>query len=300
MVPRRQLDRINSLQFIFLGVINIIGPAIGAILYELFPLNILILVDVITFLIALIPIILITIPKVENELSKSELLKKPSFLQEFREGISIMNSRQGLFALLALITLINLLEIPIIVLGPHFIYYTHSGSVQDLAFVVVASQLGMLLSGIIILIKNGWRRKTLVIVLALYIQIVGYFLQVITPTGLFEFMALGAFIFGCMLPVINAMHRTIIQVVIPPELQGRVTAIATAMGGILLPLGMLASGPLADLLGTRVLFLIANLLCLMVITFMWLFTDLRTLDKYSNIDVTKETLSVQQMVSVGN
>ncbi len=299
MVPREQLDRLNSLQFVFLGVINIIGPAIGAILFELFPLNILIWVDVITFIIALVPLILITIPKLENELSKSELLK-PSFLHEFREGIKIINSRQGLFALLALITLINLLEIPIIVLGPHFIYYIHSGSVQDLAFIIVASQLGMLLTGIIILIKNGWKRKTLVIVMALYIQTLGYFLQVITPIGMFEFMALGAFIFGCMLPIINAMHRTIIQVVIPPELQGRVTAIATALGGILLPLGMLASGPLADFLGTRVLFLIANILCILVITFMWLFTDLRSLDKYNEIDVPKETLAIQQMVSVGN
>jgi DHA3 family macrolide efflux protein-like MFS transporter len=299
MVPRKQLDRLNSLQFIFLGVINIIGPAIGAVLYELFPLNILIWIDVITFIIALIPLIIITIPKVENELSKIEMVQ-PSFFQEFREGISVIKSRQGLFALLALITLINMLEIPIIVLGPHFVYYTHYGSVQDLAFIIAASQFGMLFSGIIILIKNGWKRKTLVIVMALYIQILGYFLQVITPIGLFGFMALGAFIFGCMLPIINAMHRTIIQVVIPPELQGRVTAIATAMGGILLPFGMLASGPLADFLGTRVLFLIANVLCVMVITFMWLFTDLRSLDKYNDVDVPKETLSVQQMVSVGN
>ncbi|MHA1228997.1 MAG: MFS transporter, partial [Candidatus Hodarchaeales archaeon] len=55
MVPRKHLSRLNGMQFIFLGVINIIGPAVGAILYQLFPLTesgIIIWIDVITFITA--------------------------------------------------------------------------------------------------------------------------------------------------------------------------------------------------------------------------------------------------------
>ena len=67
MVPREHLSRINGLQFIFLGVVNIIGPAIGALLYYVFPLTesgLIIWIDVVTFIIAVIPLLIIAIPDI--------------------------------------------------------------------------------------------------------------------------------------------------------------------------------------------------------------------------------------------
>ena len=198
MVPRKHLDRLNGLQVLFLGVINIIGPAIGAVLYELFPLSIIIWVDCITFLIAVIPLLFIHIPEIEKQISIHKVNGFKSFFVEFKDGLHVIKRKKGFLSLILVITLINFIEIPIIVLGPFFVYSIHNGSVQDLALIVIASQLGLLLAGLFLSLKNSWKRKSVVIITAFYIQIIGYFWQVITPIGYewsFWFMAIGSFIF---------------------------------------------------------------------------------------------------------
>ncbi len=301
MVPRNQLDRLNGLQVLFLGTVNIIGPAIGAVLYGLFPINLIIWIDCITFIMALIPLLFISVPGIKKKHPIPELNGIKSFSHEFRDALIILKSKEGIVPLMVLITLINFLEIPIIVLGPYFVYTILSGSVQDLALVVIASQFGLLLTGLILTVKNGWKRKTRVIVIALYIQIFGYFLQVITPIGVdwrFRFMAIGAFILGSMLPVVNSLFQTIIQVIIPPELQGRVTSLVAAITGAVLPIGMLASGPLAKILGIRELFLAAIVTGLFFITIICSSTNILSLDHSEDVNINHEALSSETVIKV--
>ena len=303
MVPRSHLDRLNGLQVLIYGVINITGTAIGAVLYTLFPLDIIIWIDCITFVIAVIPLFFITIPKIEKKIAVSEVNGVKSFLGEFRDGLHIIKTKKGLISLILVMALINFIEIPIIVLGPFFVYITHSGTVQSLALIVAASQLGLLLSGLILLLKNRWNKKVLIIVIAFYIQITGYLIQVITPIGFewsFWFMAIGAFIFGSMLPIVNSLFHTIIQVLVPPELQGRVTSIIAGITGSILPVGMIASGPLADIFGIQELFLAAIVLGFLVLSFAWFFTDIRLIDDYEEMGIYEDKVPTDQTMNVSN
>ena len=120
MVPRNQLDRMNGLQSLFLGAVNIIGPAIGALLYGLLnqQINLIIWIDCITFLIAVIPLLFIEIPEIEKKLPIPGLNGVKSFIHEFRDALALLRSKKGFLPLLVTIALINFLEIPIIVLGP--------------------------------------------------------------------------------------------------------------------------------------------------------------------------------------
>ncbi len=303
MVPRRHLDRLNGLQVLVYGVINITGTTIGAVLYQLFPLDIIIWIDCITFLIAVIPLIFINIPKIEKKIAVFEVNGVQSFFGEFRDGLHIIKTKKGLISLILVMALINFIEIPIIVLGPFFVYITHGGAVQDLALVVAASQLGLLLSGLILLIKKGSNKKVLIIIIAFYIQITGYLIQVITPIGFewsFWFMAIGAFIFGSMLPIVNSLFHTIIQVIVPPELQGRVTSIIAGITGSILPIGMIASGPLADIFGIQELFLAAIVLGFLVLSFVWFFTNIRLIDDFEEMGIYKDTVPTDQTMNISN
>ncbi|MFW9779745.1 MAG: MFS transporter [Candidatus Heimdallarchaeota archaeon] len=280
MVPRSYLNRLNGVKFFFVGAVNILGPALGAIFYELAPIEVIIWVDVVTFLLAIIPLYLIIIPEPPpNGNQVHDKIGLSAVIHEFQEGIHILRSKNGLLPLLLVFTAITLLQIPIAVLGPIFVYSTHSGTVTDLAFVVVLSQVGMLISGVFLLIKKDWNKKSTVIVFAFYFQLLGYFIQVITPLGVFWWMGIGALIFGAMIPIVDSTFRTILQTTVPPDLQGRVSAIAASVAGATLPFGMLASGPLAELFGTVNLFLLAIFASFIVITLAWLLTGLRNLDK---------------------
>ncbi|MHA2245660.1 MAG: MFS transporter [Candidatus Hodarchaeales archaeon] len=301
MVPSNQLDRMNSLQFIILGLINITGTAIGALLYEIVhPLSLIFWIDCFSLLFALVILLFITIPPIENNLLKKKEQSKNTFIKEFRGGIAILRSKKGLLQLVLAITLINFLQIPIVVLGPIYVSTAHGGDAFSLALIVVCMQVGLLLSGIFLSLKNNWNRKTLMIVLAIYVQLIGYFIQAITPIGLFWFMGIGAFIFGAMLPIINSMYRSIIQLVIPPELQGRVVSITTAMTGSFLPLGVILAGPLAEFIGFVPLFLLTIIVSLVILTSLWFYTDLRLLDQSNGVGAFKDSFPTKEPIMVQN
>lgn len=301
MIPENQRDRMNSLSFIVFGFINITGIGIGAVLYELYPIGLIIWIDCISFLFALGMLFFVTIPPIVNNLISHPAHSKNAFIREFRDGINIIRSRKGLIQLLFVITLINFLQMPIVVLGPIFINTVHGGSAQDVAMIVVSIQIGLLLAGTLLLLRKEWKRKTLMIVIAIYVQFLGYLIQTLTPIGQFWIMAIGAFIFGAMLSIINTMFRSILQLVIPPELQGRVTATSAAVTGACIPLGVVLSGVLSELgLGYVPLFLGSIILGLIVLTCLWLYTDLRFLDQYKELRIVQESIPNPEALTIQN
>ncbi|NVM19967.1 MAG: MFS transporter, partial [Candidatus Lokiarchaeota archaeon] len=67
MVPKEKLSRINGINFLLTGVINIIGPMIGATLLIFLTVEQALWIDIITYLIAIVPLLLIKIPSFHKE-----------------------------------------------------------------------------------------------------------------------------------------------------------------------------------------------------------------------------------------
>ncbi|MCK5047726.1 MAG: MFS transporter, partial [Candidatus Heimdallarchaeota archaeon] len=120
MVPQKHLSRINGLSYLFNGLIYIIGPVIGASLLAIPGINIgmILWADVITFVIALIPLLLITIPKVAQPEVKEEEKVKQSFIGQFMEGFNALKATKGMVALLFGAMAINFLMSPLGALMP--------------------------------------------------------------------------------------------------------------------------------------------------------------------------------------
>ena len=76
MVPKEKLSRMNAIDYLFNGIVHIAGPVIGAILNAFIPIILILWVDILTFMIALIPLLIIKIPpviknKIEEDYSYS-------------------------------------------------------------------------------------------------------------------------------------------------------------------------------------------------------------------------------------
>ena len=103
----------NILNFVFTGVVNLVGPLIGATLVEIFPTTYPIFwVDVGTFLVAIVPLVVIAIPKVVKDRDVASP-QKSSYMQEFKEVFSFIKSKAGLFSLLLMATALNFLITPV-------------------------------------------------------------------------------------------------------------------------------------------------------------------------------------------
>jgi len=285
MVPKDKLSRMNGVNYLFTGAIQAIGPIIGAFFYAFFPITLILWVDIFTFFIALIPLLLIKIPSVnekkEGDHPSSGFLK--GYFKDFASGLKSIKIVPGLLTLFIFISVINFLGVPYNTLMPSFISVNHNGEELDLAIVLGMIQLGIIAGAFVTSIKKTWKRMARIIVLGVLIGISGYFISTIAPTGNFIMIGLGGFIRASMVPIINTMFLTILQTQIPHENQGRVFSIVVAISRAVSPIGMLISGPLAELWGIPLLYIVCIELEVAVVAITWFCTSVKKV-RYENIE----------------
>jgi len=279
MVPKEKLSRMNGLNYLFTGAINLVGPVVAAILLELWKINQILWIDAGTFLIVLIPLLIIRIPSVIEKQEGS------SFGREFGEGLAFIKNARGLIPLLMMATALNFLTTPLSTLLPYYVRFDHLGGAEALAFVMASIQGGMIAGGLLMSVIKGFKKKMVVAVSSLYIMFLGYILVALTPLGLFWFMAMGGAVMLFFNPVVNVSFITIIQTAVPVKKQGRVTSVLMALAAAAMPFGMILSGAIAEFTGIVNLFLGCAISGILMLTLSWLFTDIKYVERM------EETLS---------
>ena len=262
----------NAIDYLFNGIVHITGPVIAAILYAFLPIITILWIDILTFAIAIIPLLTIKIPSIIKDKIEE---KQFSFLEDFKLGLDGLKQVPGLVILLILISVINFLGQPFGTLLPLFIESNHSGDASDLAIVMVLMQIGMIIGAIVASSKKDWKNRVMVISSCISISVIGYVLSALSPAGNFILIGIGGMIRAGMVPLINTNFLTIIQLHIPPEKQGKVMSIVVSLAWAVIPLGSLVSGPIAEAIGIVPLYLTFAILEIVTVIITLLVTDVR-------------------------
>lgn len=273
MIPKKNLSRMNAINYLFTGVIRVIGPLVAGFLLYFFTIEQILWADIITFFIAIIPLLKIKIPSIKTQ---KDQIKKKSFLKDFKSGIKVLKSVRSLLILIVFISVINLLNMPFATLMSLYVILNHSGAEQQFAMVSAFLQGGIVIGAIIALSKKSWKHKELIILYSVIIGIAGYSLTTFAPKGNFLMIGIGALIHASMIPIANTMFLTIFQTKVPPESQGRVFSFIASIAAAVTPLGMLISGPLAEGFGIVILFIFSLYLQFAVLVLTWLFTSIKS------------------------
>jgi MFS family permease len=195
--------------------------------------------------------------------------KKDSFLFEFKTGLKTIRLIPGLLTLLLLSMLLNFILMPLNVLLPYYVEVLHEGSAADFAFVMVFFQVGMVLGALLTSVKKEWKHKVFTYFGGLIVitgMISGY---AFAPKGSFLFLGIGNLVVGFLLPIGNTIYMTIIQTTVPNDKMGRVISIDHSISSLIAPIGALISGPLADVIGARVVFLLSSILGIVATAYTW-------------------------------
>lgn len=278
MVPKEKLSRINGVNYLFTGVVQLLAPFIGAILLIFLSLGMILWIDVITFFIALIPLLLITIPSVKKVNHTEEIVAKSSFIKEFRLGLKTIKIVPGLVTMIFLSMLLNFLLQPVNALMALFIIDNHGGGPGHLALTNLLFTGGMIVGAILTTFKKNWGNKIRVIFISLIVALIGYMVFSIAPRGNYYIMGIGGVILGFNMPIINSLYQTFVQTTVPADKLGRVSSIDHSISSAISPLGALLAGPLAILLGIPSLFFFSGLLGVLCAIGFWCFTGIRKVD----------------------
>ncbi len=131
MVPKEHLTRIQGVNQMLNGGLNIVAAPLGALLLELLPMKGIVAIDVVTAIIAIVPLFFIQIPQPERK--PEEIDAKPSIFREMGEGFRYVLSWPGLTVILIMATMINFFLSPSISLMPLLIKDHFGGDALQLA-----------------------------------------------------------------------------------------------------------------------------------------------------------------------
>ncbi len=288
MVPKDKLSRINGINYLANGAIFIVGPLTGALALKIVPLKILLWLDVITFCIAIIPTIIVFIPKIMK--TEQVGLVKPSFKSEFSTGFNFIRETTGLFTLLMLFVGANFFLTPIFVQLPLLVTSVHSGDELNLAFLMSLQQVGLISSSFIMSTWKGFNKNVFGVVIGMSIGYLGVIITVLAPVGNFAVMGIGVFMLGFLLPVVNVSSETIWAGTVPREILGRVYSVRRTVAQISNPIATLLVGILAEILGLVQIITIFAVCGIVLLIYTWFFTSISSVEKSIEESINDKTL----------
>ena len=294
MIPQKHLSQINSLISLSNSIILALGPIIAGSLLTILSLHSIMWIDIITWIIAMLPLIFIKIPSINNDKEKAN--KKESFFSSLKYGIYFLTNRSSLFTFILVAAFLNFFGVSFGILLPSFIILENNGTEQIFGILSAIIQSGIIISSLLIIFLPYLRRNKIKMIIPLwYIELTGLSIVALAPVffhnsniGVFWIIGLGLLIFGLSNPIINVMFITHIQRSIPMELQGRVMSVLLTIVNILTPLGMILSGIFAELISNQMVFIISVSSSCLILSLYWVLFDLDKLN-------LKETEGMKEM-----
>jgi len=258
MVPDEHLTRVAGLNQTMQGALNVIGPPLGALLLALLPFEGIMLMDVGTAMLAILPLFFVVIPQPERTATKSE---KPSLWSDVREGLRYVWGWPGLLAILIMATMLNFVVNPAFSLMPLLVTEHFNGDAPQLAWLEASWGVGLVLGGLLLSAWGGFRRRVYTSLMGLIIQGLGIMLVGLSPANALWLAVAGMFVAGSMNALVNGPLFSVLQATVAPEMQGRVFTVVASMSSAAFPLSLAVAGPVADAIGLRPWYVVGGIVC---------------------------------------
>jgi len=249
MVPKEHLARIAGMNQTLQGAIAIIAPPLGAVLIEVLSTQNVLLIDVSTALIAILPLFFIPIPQPAR--TNGVGIEETHLWQDMKEGFTYVKSWPGLLAIITMAAMINFLLTPTSSLAPLLVTEHFGGGALQFGLLDSFSGVGMILGGVLLTVWGGFKRKIKTSMIGMMGIGIGIILVGAAPSSAFYLALIGMFIVGMMVPFANGPLLAIVQTIVPPDMQGRVMSLLGSAAMAMAPLGLLVAGPMSDWLGIR-------------------------------------------------
>ena len=255
IVPAEEITKVNGQLGMVQSATLIVSPALGALLYSLIPLTILILVDVLGAVLGIVLLMFIAIPN-----SKSVNGQEIHLLDDARFGLQRIGTVKGLWTMLLSCALFTFMFMPAASMYPLMTMGYFHGSVMQAGIVEVAWSVGSLLGGAIIGLFGTWKDRVIPVIAGMVVLGVSFALCALLPqtmTGFVLFTMLNVFA-GMATAFPTTLIMAMMQQSFPPHELGRVFGVTMALAGAAGPIGLLFVGPLADRIGVEWIFTLSG------------------------------------------
>lgn len=262
LVPKDQLVKTNGWMQLLNSGSFLLGPVIGASLYAIFPMSVVLMSDVVGAILASVALAVVKIPKLE----KTEQ-EKHHFVTEIKEGLQVFGEDKKLFYIVIAEALCMFFYAPLssfypLMTSDYFDLSAMYGSAVELSFAI-----GMMVSSLLFSSVLKVERKIRVSFIGLLgMGIASVVCGMIPPVYIgWFFFAASCICLGAAGNVHTIPLTAYIQETVAPEKMGRAFSVLTLISSVTMPIGLLFSSPIAEKVGVNVWFFISGL-CMLALT----------------------------------
>lgn len=240
IVPKEHLGRAAGMTQIGGAISNLISPAIAGVLFLAAGLEVIILIDIFTYLFALSTLLFVRFPQPERSEEGKEVGE--SFFQQTLFGWRYLLAHRPLFTLLLIYAAMNfLLSLTNPLLTPMLLEIT---TVDMLGYMTTISGAGFLAGTLLMSTWGGPKRRIHGLFaggvgIAISQVLIGVFTSIPSLIGARALQLLS-------LPIANGSSQAIWQSKVAPDVQGRVFAARRMLAHIVTPIAYVLSGPLSE------------------------------------------------------
>jgi MFS family permease len=241
VVPKRELANAIALNSGGFNLMKIIGPALGGAMIALFGAGGNFFVQSVAYVGVLVMIYLMHVPPTPPEARRS------SALANLKEGFAYVWSTPAVLALMILAYVPRVFAVPYQTLMPVFQKDVLRVGPEGLGLLMAAPGVGAVLSVLMLAsVADRLRRQGLLLVGS--ILVLGFFLILFSQTASFPLALLVLVAVGAFQMLFLASTNTMLQLIVPDELRGRVMSLYMLDRG-LMPAGALFAGVVAHFIG---------------------------------------------------
>ncbi len=232
MVPQKHLARVAGLNQILSGFAAIFIPPIGALAIETLSIQGVLAIDVATAIPAIVSLLFIPIPQPAHAATTGEGSLLSSLWADMREGWRFIWNWKAFMVLMVIAIMINLLGRAAASLAPLMVLEYFGGGALEL----------------------GWWQS------AIFLDGLAIIAITMTPKTSFAVVVALIFVVAFLETIAIGLGGALGQILIPPEMQGRVFGLVMSLSLALSPLGLLVAGPVADAFGVQFWWVLTGLM----------------------------------------
>ncbi len=243
MLPKEQYGRANGMMsLVDLGP-SVFSPVLAGMLLPIIGMNGILLIDIITFFIAIAALMVVHIPQPEQ--TEEGKAGKGSLLQEAIYGFRYIFARRSLLNLLIMILSLNLAGgIAQSLFAPMILTRTNNNS-ASMGVVQSAFAIGGVAGGLIVSVWGGFKKRIRGLLIGWGIY--GFFGLILFGLGRSLYVWIPVAVIASMsFPLSQSASNSIWQSKVAPDLQGRVFSARRFIAWLTDPIMPIASGALAD------------------------------------------------------
>ncbi|MDR2516801.1 MAG: MFS transporter [Spirochaetaceae bacterium] len=268
LVPPEHLTRVNGIQGSIQSLTMLAAPVISGALMTFAPLASLFFLDVITaaigiailFFFVKVPprpespspaaarVSAVPEPPGEGIAASSEGL---NYFRDLGAGLRYIRKNGYIFRMIVIAAIFMFLTSPMALLTPLQVTRDFGVEVWRLTAIEITFSLGMMAGGILIGLWGGFKNKTVTLALACVLFGIEAAALGLVP-NFFVYIGIMAAA-GMTIPLYNTPATVLLQSTVDPAFMGRVFSVHGMVSSVMLPLGMLLFGPLADVVAIDLL-----------------------------------------------